>query len=211
MISHLLEITPDDQERVAFFYTNSTGRAEETKSAETTLRSLLKQLAIQGERALLQPVVAKYEELRDVSSLCKEDCISLLTGIISEYRQTNIIIDALDELEDDDVREDLLKSLRETTKGSQGTVIKIFISSRDHVSIGNLIDEIWVSRNEILIGKRNYHDIERFITTRVQELEKRLSDPIPEDTKGDMESLLKGKIKWNVRNSSTLLLGPRFC
>ena len=70
------------QERVAFFYTNVTSRAEEAKSAETILRWLLKQLAIQGDTALLQPVVAKYEEVQNVSSLGKEDCISLLASIL---------------------------------------------------------------------------------------------------------------------------------
>ncbi|PLB53280.1 hypothetical protein P170DRAFT_507961 [Aspergillus steynii IBT 23096] len=174
VISHLLEASINDQERVAYFYANSTSRVEDTKSAETALRSLLKQLAIQGHRALLQPVVARYDELRDISSLGKEDCISLLTGIISEYRQTNIIIDAFDELEDDD-----------------GAVVKIFISSRDHVNIGNLMDRSWACRKEILVGESNYYDIERFITMRLQDLEKALPDPIPENIKNDMECLLK--------------------
>lgn len=52
------------------------------------------------------------------------------------------------------------------------------------------MDEYWVLRNEIFIGDMNYQDIERFIITRVQDLE-RLSGPIPEDTKHGMESLLK--------------------
>lgn len=120
MISHLLDVSPNDQERVAFFCTNGTSRAEEAKSAETSLRSLVKQLAIQGERALLQPVVARYDELRNISHLGKDDCIGLLIGIISEYRQINIIIDAIDELEDDDVREDLLKSFKKNYRTFTG-------------------------------------------------------------------------------------------
>lgn len=107
VISHLLDVSPNDQERVASFYTNGTSRAEEAKSAEASLRSLVKQLAIQGERALLQPVVARYDELQNI-------------GIISEYRQINIIIDAIDELEDDDVREDLLKSFKKNYRKITG-------------------------------------------------------------------------------------------
>ncbi|KAI9644370.1 hypothetical protein NHQ30_007727 [Ciborinia camelliae] len=184
-------LVPNGEERVAFFYTNSTSREGETKSAETTLRSLLKQLAIQDNRALLQPVVTKYDELRDVSSLGKEDCIGLLTDIISKYRQTSIIIDGLDELADDDVRRDVLNSLKRIMDGLQGAVVKIFISSRDHVNIGDLLDKIWTSRKEIMIGRNNYEDITKFIKTRVQELENMLSTPIPEDIKRDMESTLK--------------------
>lgn len=128
MISHLLDVSPNDQECVASFYTNGTSRAEEAKSAETSLRSLVKQLAIQGERALLQPVVARYDELQNISHL-GNDCIGLLTGIISEYRHINIIIDAIDELEDDDVREDLLKSFKKnyrkiTGRGGQDCHLK---------------------------------------------------------------------------------------
>ncbi|TEY63686.1 hypothetical protein BOTCAL_0152g00030 [Botryotinia calthae] len=191
IISHLLKICTNDQERTAFFYINNTRRAEHTKSAETILRSLLKQLTIQSNKLLLQPVVTKYDKLRDVSSLHKEDCITLLTDIMSEFRQTNIIIDGLDELEDDDVRKDLLVSLKQIINGLQGAVVKIFISSRDHVNIHDLLHKTFPRCTEIIVAKNNYEDIKRFITSRVQDVEDMLPKPIPEDIKRDMESILE--------------------
>ncbi|KAF5875452.1 putative ankyrin repeat protein [Botrytis fragariae] len=192
IISHLLKICTNGQERTAFFYINNTRRVEHTKSAETILRSLLKQLAIQDNELLLQPVVAKYDKLRDISSLHKEDCITLLTDIISEFRQTNIIIDGFDELEDDDVRSDLLVSLKQIIDGLQGAVAKVFISSRDHVNIQDLLHKTFPYRAEIIVARKNYEDIKKFITSRVQDVENTLSNKrIPEDIKRDMESILE--------------------
>ncbi|THV48288.1 hypothetical protein BGAL_0257g00050 [Botrytis galanthina] len=192
IISHLLKICTNDQERTAFFYINNTRRVEHTKSAETILRSLLKQLAIQDNELLLQPVVAKYDMLRNISSLHKEDCIMLLTDIISEFRQTNIIIDGFDELEDDDVRMDLLVSLKQIIDGLQGAVAKIFISSRDHVNIQDLLHKKFRPHTEIIVGRNNYEDIKKFIKSRVQDVENKLSNQrIPEDIKRDMESILE--------------------
>ncbi|KAF7917281.1 hypothetical protein EAE99_009292 [Botrytis elliptica] len=191
IISHLLNICTNDQERTAFFYINNTRRAEHTKSSETILRSLLKQLAIQDNELLMQPVVAKYDMLRDISSLHKEDCITLLTNIISEFRQTNIIIDGFDELEDDDIRMDLIVSFKQIINGLQGAVAKIFISSRDHVNIHDLLHKTFPHRAEIIVARNNYEDIKKFITSRVQDVENTLSKPIPEDIKRDMESILE--------------------
>ncbi|TGO49213.1 hypothetical protein BCON_0217g00140 [Botryotinia convoluta] len=191
IISHLLEICTTDQERTAFFYINNTRRVEHTKSTETILRSLLKQLTIQNNKLLLQPVVTKYDMLRDISSLHKEDCITLLTDIISEFRQTNISIDRFDELEDDDVRMDLLVSLKQIIDGLQGAVAKIFISSRDHVNIHDLLHKTFPCCAEIVVARNNYEDIKKFITSRVQDAEDTLSKPIPEDIKRDMESILE--------------------
>ncbi|TGO07331.1 hypothetical protein BTUL_0291g00050 [Botrytis tulipae] len=192
IISHLLKICTNDQERTAFFYINNTRRVEHTKSAETILRSLLKQLAIQDNELLLQPVVAKYDMLRNISSLHKEDCITLLTNIISEFRQTNIIIDGFDELEDDEVRMDLLVSLKQIIDGLQGAVAKIFISSRDHVNIQDLLHKKFRSHTEIIVARNNYDDIKKFIKSRVQDVENTLSNKrIPEDIKRDMESILE--------------------
>ncbi|KAF7932050.1 uncharacterized protein EAE97_009071 [Botrytis byssoidea] len=192
IISHLLKICTNDQERTAFFYINNTRRVEHTKSAETILRSLLKQLAIQDNELLLQPVVAKYDMLRNISSLHKEDCITLLTNIISEFRQTNIIIDGFDELEDDDVRMDLLVSLKQIIDGLQGAVAKIFISSRDHVNIQDLLHKNFRSRTEIIVARNNYEAIKKFIKSRVQDVENKLSNQrIPEDIKRDTESILE--------------------
>ncbi|KAF7952751.1 hypothetical protein EAE96_005979 [Botrytis aclada] len=192
IISHLLNICTNDQERTAFFYINNTRRVEHTKSAETILRSLLKQLTIQNDKLLLQPVVTKYDMLRDISSLHKEDCITLLTDIVSKFRQTIIIIDGFDELEDDDVRTDLLVSLRQISDGLQGAVAKIFISSRDHVNIHDLFHKTFPCRAEIIVAKNNYEDITKFITNRVHDVEDTLSNKrIPEDIKRDMESILE--------------------
>ncbi|KAF7881420.1 hypothetical protein EAF00_011789 [Botryotinia globosa] len=192
IISHLLKICTNDQERTAFFYINNTRRVEHTKSAETILRSLLKQLATQDNELLLQPVVAKYDMLRNISSLQKEDCITLLTNINSEFRQTTIIIDGFDELEDDEVRMDLLASLKQIIDGLQGAVAKIFILSRDHVNIQDLLHKKFRSHTEIIVARNNYEDIKKFIKSRVQDVENTLSNKrIPEDIKRDMESILE--------------------
>ncbi|CAG8378931.1 unnamed protein product [Penicillium salamii] len=139
----------------------------------------------------MQSVVAKFDQLHDHSSLHQEDCIALIIGIVKEFRQTNIVIDALDELEDGDLQSDLLAALKQVFDGSESALVKIFISSRDHVGIATIMDLTWNTRKEIVIDEKNHEDIERFITTRVQVLDNPPSRPIPDSVKRDVELVLK--------------------
>ncbi|KAL3472714.1 hypothetical protein BJX99DRAFT_262032 [Aspergillus californicus] len=191
LISNLIDSNQNGQEHVAFFYIDNANRPGEAKSAGFILNALLKQLTIQGGNGLMQPVVAKYDQLHNSSSLHQEDCIALITSIVKEHRQTNLVIDAIDELKNDDVRTELLESLKQVVDSSDSAVVKIFISSRDQVNIATIMDETWNSRREIVVGERNHQDIGRFITDRVQILEKSLSRPIPDQVRRDMESLLR--------------------
>ncbi|RAH65554.1 uncharacterized protein BO66DRAFT_442961 [Aspergillus aculeatinus CBS 121060] len=194
LVSHLLDASPKNGERIAFFYVDEANRASEAKSAQLILNSLLKQLCTGGAKTFVKGVVDRYNDLQTASSSPdREDCISLLVGIVKQSRQTNIIIDGIDELGVDDDRNELLQTSKKVADESSPTGVKIFISSRDHVNISTLMDEIWQVRWELLIDQQNQQDIDRFITSRVRTLEKSLflSSPIPEDVKNEVESTLK--------------------
>ncbi|CAG8107710.1 unnamed protein product [Penicillium salamii] len=139
----------------------------------------------------MQSVVAKFDQLHDHSSLHQEDCIALIIGIVKEFRKTNIVIDALDELEDGEIQADLLAALKQVVDRSESALVKIFISSRDHVGITTIMDMTWNTRKEIIIGENNHEDIERFIATRVQLLDNPPSRSIPDSVKRDVELVLK--------------------
>ncbi|KAL4875480.1 hypothetical protein BJY04DRAFT_224039 [Aspergillus karnatakaensis] len=174
VVSHLMkqarfEEHGHDEERVAFFYINKTNRAHEAGSVDLVLGSLLKQLTILSPSSLFQPVVAKYEEEHNSSSLRQGVCVSLLKSIILASRQISIVIDALDELGDIGLQTNLMEELKGLVESCEGTIVKIFITSRNEAGLAVLMDKYWQVRRNILIGEHNREDVARFIDMKVRQ------------------------------------------
>ncbi|KAE8142904.1 hypothetical protein BDV38DRAFT_277717 [Aspergillus pseudotamarii] len=171
-VSHILkqdhlEESALDEERLAFFYIDRTSRARQAGSVDDILRSLLKQLTITCANALFKPVVAKYKALHDTSSLHRDDCVSLLQLIIQANRQVSFVIDAVDELDDASLIANLVKELKGLIDSCQGTIVKIFITSRNDMKVFLPMNRMWEDRREIPVDELNREDIERFIDMKV--------------------------------------------
>lgn len=85
-------------------------------------------------------------------------CQELLTSLIEIYPQTTMVIDALDEI-DDDQREVLLEALNKVVQSSP-TRVKVFVSSRNDQDIQAL-------KRDSIDAIGNKTDIENFVQREV--------------------------------------------
>jgi hypothetical protein len=112
---------------VAYFYCDYADKDDQT--AENILASLVKQLSAQKDLAL-DRLLALYEDCNQGNS--RPD-FGKLTGVFKDlcmrYKQTFIVIDALDECEEKD-RKSLLVQLEKVTHPAT----KVFLTSRHHLS-----------------------------------------------------------------------------
>lgn len=134
---------------------------------------------------LLRPTVDKYQERKRegfaTGPLDTDECRDLIIQLLPNYRQSNIVIDALDEC-DKQTRSKLLSVLA-TIMESTPNLVKIFISSRDDDDIVLKLNRRPTIR---ISSKDNSGDIERFVQS---EIEKRISS----------RELLYGKVSENLK------------
>lgn len=136
----------------------------------------------------LQPIVDKYQERKKegfvTGPLDADECRDLIIQLLPNYRQSNIVIDALDEC-DKQTRSKLLSVLA-TIMESMPDLVKIFISSRDDDDIVLKLNRRPTIR---ISSKDNSGDIERFVQS---EIEKRISSR--ELLHGKVSESLKGHV-----------------
>lgn len=158
-----------NKKALAYFYCNRY-EAEYT-DPEVIMRTIVKQLSSpEGGPglALRKEVIAVYEARREAGflpdSLSSEESLRLIHLLIDTYQQTTIVIDALDEC-DPMKRRRFLDSLEIITNShSTGSLVKIFVSSRDDNDIVrrlNNVSNIWIE------AKDNQQDIQMFVREEV--------------------------------------------
>lgn len=186
--------------RVVYFFINRTDRESETKDAGTALKSLLKQLAIASDTRIFQLVYATYEKNRNSSSLQLEDCITLMSHIIKHSRQVTVVIDALDELQDDDVQSTLLRSLAYIANSCQKSesILKVFVSSRDNPVLERLVEKFWpVSiRCDVAVLQQNQQKHQKIHEEKVDEFAAKktfLGGLLPSNIRRDLKKKLEKK------------------
>lgn len=123
-------------EPVVFFYCN---RAEDPRrDPSVILHTFLKQFCVQSPGPNLPKLVREaYKPIRERGNASSQwgfqKCQELLLSLSEIYPQTTMVIDALDEIHQDQ-RQVLLEALGMIVKSSRSRV-KIFISSREHQDI----------------------------------------------------------------------------
>lgn len=134
---------------------------------------------------LKSPVIAKYEqdklEASPPAPLSLKECKKLIEKLIrDEYSSVTIVIDALDECISQE-RGDLFHFLGDLLK-CQGTVVKIFVSSRNEPDISEVFRD---SENLYIEASHNAEDIKNFVE---HEVDTRLLGGKAED---DLKELVK--------------------
>lgn len=123
-----------------------------------------------------------------------------MSHIIKHSRQVTVVIDALDELPDDDVQSTLLKSLAYIANSCQKSesILKIFVSSRDNPVMERLVQKFWpVSiRCDVAVLQQNQEDIKKFIEEKVDEFAVKktfLGGLLPSNVRRDLKKRLEKK------------------
>ena len=127
-------------ENLAFFYCSN----EDPKRNQPIwiLRSILAQLACSPNNlevpSLLMDLYESSKKSPETNDgkLTADQCVKMLRRVISQAKETVIIIDALDECEDPD---DLLVCLKEVEDGNPCRT-RLFLSSRMHVKVSKIYE-----------------------------------------------------------------------
>lgn len=155
-----------DGDALAYFYCNY--KEDERRDPECILRSIVKQLStVRSRSALPEPLVALYRKRKRDGFKAGPPQIgeskSLILGLAEAYKQTVIVIDALDECEKE-TRHKLLSVLQCVLSESKG-LVKVFVTSRDDDDIVLHLDGL---PNVYIRSSDNYSDIYNYITTEVE-------------------------------------------
>ena len=119
-------------ERLVFFY--CSGKQGAINRPHDVLRSFVSQIALSIDGlSISQLIVTEYEKRRQ-KSLNADECIDLISKLITQYGQITFIVDALDECEDPDALLIHLGALYRASLGNESRV-QIFFSSRYQVEL----------------------------------------------------------------------------
>lgn len=172
---------------VAFFYSVRNPVEPERSECNQIARSLLRQLACPSPGGpILAPILLKCEEAlageEDISDVLWpfEDVIVTLIAVCNLYPAIVFIIDALDEIIPMN-RLHLLDGLLRVMEES-GTLIKIFISSRENM---NIFDRLKSKPNLRVGAQDNAEDIAKFVQRQLK---------VADLLNGKLSSSLKQKI-----------------
>lgn len=158
-------------EGFAFFFCNRD--EQNRRQALSVLRSLVRQLAApkdntQSVRKSLQE--ARQKTIGRASELGLSDCHGQLLESFNLYPRTFIVLDALDEVLDDEL--DLLMEKLDDLVGKTeaGNKVKLFVASRPEKEIARMYGS---GPTVIINAGDNKADIERFVKMEMDTIEKR--------------------------------------
>ena len=127
-------------ENLAFFYCSDEGPNRNRPT--WILRSILAQLMCSPNNLEVPTrLMELYEPSRKIPDehvvrLTADECVNMLREVISQAKETTVVIDALDECEDPD---ELLLSLKEVEEGNPRRT-RLFLSSRMHVRVSKIYE-----------------------------------------------------------------------
>jgi hypothetical protein len=128
------------REHLAFFYCMRNPAEPHRAECDKILASLVRQLACTGRgQHIMRPVVEKYQDALDGfegfedHAWTKDECVDVLLALISNYPAVTLVLDALDEVNQED-RGDLMEAFSRILNEST-SLVKLFMSSRDSYDI----------------------------------------------------------------------------
>lgn len=155
----------EKRDNLAYFYCMRNPAEPQRGRCDQILASLVRQLArTSSDKPILPPVVAQYEEA--IAGLTEfedqawtaEESGRVLLELMGEYPAATIVLDALDEVNQED-RQELLDILSGLLQDSPN-LLKIFISSRDNYDIALHFEG---SPNVYIEADDNARDISSFM------------------------------------------------
>lgn len=176
-----------------YFYCSRSAAEPDRSDPDAILASILRQLScVQPGKALLPPVIEKYERHGEgftSKGLRSDDSRNLIMTLTEAYSVTTIIVDALDEC-NPETRQSLLDAFEEILRESAG-LVKIFFSSREDQDI------VWLLRdypNLNITSSRNTQDIESFVRTGTKKLVKNGRLLRNSQVRGEMQELVIDRV-----------------
>jgi len=164
---HFEHIQSRAEERLVFFYCSGK-EGLQTKTLEV-LHSLIAQLAESIDGVSVSGLIEKRYKNGNRNSIEIHECPKLLADLASEYQNTTIVIDALDECQDSEA---LLLNLQEVSKRIRAAskAVKLLFSSRNQVDVDYYFPSCETLRLEHIMAARK-EDMVRFVHTQVKERE----------------------------------------
>ena len=180
-------------EHLAFFYCARNSAEPFRAETDKILACLVRQLACTSRnQSILKPVEVQYEEALsgfadfEDQDWTAEESLQVLLELLPFYPAVTIVIDALDEVNSIE-RPQLLDALNDLV-ASSGTLVKVFISSRENYDIVLRLQDM---PNVYIHMDENAQDIERFIKERLARAKL---------LRGNMASELSDKIFRTLQN-----------
>lgn len=204
--------TAENGERLAYFYCNQTERSSDLKNTATILQSVVLQLSDDKSKTLIMDSVMQlYKRKRGMGGLNDTECVETVVKLTNQYPLTTIVIDALDEYEDIEIRYSVMVCLQKILEDSKG-LVKIFVSSRNLVDIENQMKAKSSMIREVGMRAENTReDIQRFVDEQLANYIQRrrlLNGEVPDDLKKEINTKLcqgaQGMFKWVQLSLQTL-------
>ncbi|KAK4204557.1 hypothetical protein QBC40DRAFT_336757 [Triangularia verruculosa] len=157
-------------DNLAYFYCIRNPAELERAQCESILASLVRQMAgASVDKSILPQMVARYEDSIsgisefDDQAWTTDESTEMILELLEEYPSATIIIDALDEVNQEE-RQELLDILSQLLRESPN-LLKIFISSRDNYDIALHFEGL---PNVYIDVNNNASDISSFIDERLK-------------------------------------------
>ncbi|KAM7197300.1 hypothetical protein V8F33_005728 [Rhypophila sp. PSN 637] len=189
-----------NRENLAFFYCMRNPAEPERGRCDRILVSLVRQLATGlPNGSILPPVLAHYEDA--LSGTCdfedqswtSEESSAVLLELMEEYPAVTIVLDALDEVNEED-RQELMDILSELLRDSPN-LLKIFVSSRSNIDIALHFE----GSPNVYIDSENSGDISAFIDDRLNTarlLRGQISKDLHTKIQGRLLDGARGMFRW---------------
>ncbi|KAK3986108.1 hypothetical protein QBC44DRAFT_144035 [Cladorrhinum sp. PSN332] len=186
---------------LAYFYCMRNPAEPERGRGDQILASLVRQLAGSSpDQPILPPVVARFKEIRSQGAefedlaWTSEESSSMLVRLLAEYPTVTLVIDALDEVGQEN-RQQLLDALNALMLSS-ATRLKVFISSRDNYDIALHFEG---SPNIYINADDNAGDISAFIDDSIEKarfLHGRASHKLKRLIANTLQERARGMFRW---------------
>ncbi|KAI9781928.1 MAG: hypothetical protein M1816_002151 [Peltula sp. TS41687] len=200
-----------NDEALAYFYCDRNQM--DRQDSPSVLRSFVRQLSTTRTGDAIQPsLVQLYQQKKQTGFasgiLDMKECVDLLLQYVNTYPQTTLILDALDEC-DPRTRKQLIDALDDILARSLKP-IKLFISSRPDEDIKYRFE---TGPNVGIEATDNQDDINKFVTTKIEENDKirrnKLSNELKEDIVSTLSHKSQGMFQWAFLQIAQLLELPR--
>jgi NACHT domain len=173
VINHMSPLMDSSMGSFAYFYCLRDAAEDERSRPEEVIRSILRQLSFTGsnQKVLKQPAAELYELQKEkaiehgsetVDRLTLQQSVQLLVALLRNS-STVIIIDAIDELKDEE-RWRLFEAFDEILGEIEDGRVRLFVSSRDN---GDIKMKLSKYTNVYIEATDNQDDIQRFVNFEV--------------------------------------------
>ncbi|KAJ4860026.1 ankyrin repeats (3 copies) domain-containing protein [Trichoderma breve] len=189
------------KEHMAYFYCLRNPAEPHRAQCDKILASFVRQLAsLTPSDPILPPVKEHYEDAIEGfvgfedQVWTSDECVEVLIQLVDEYPAVTFVLDALDEVDQED-RQELLDALNRILQESN-SLVRVFISSRSNYDIAFYLNG---TPNIYIEADDNAEDISTFIDTQLTSarlLHGKLTPSLREEITDTLQEGAKGMFRW---------------